>query len=394
MIWSALIVEITSADIPAFLGAVNRSGICLDNIRYMDDLRVRANVSGTDYPDLLKLANKCGAQLSVIRNLGLYFAVLNYIRRPILVIGVILWLSLLLYLPTRVLFVRSDGNHVIDSNAVIEAAEKCGVRFGASRRYVRSEKVKNLLLSEIDNLQWAGVNTYGCVAVISVKERAIPQNTSYDHQVTSIIASRDGIISEITALKGNQICKVGQAVRAGQVLVSGYTDCGLSVRAEEADGEIYALTRRNIAAITPAIWTKRTDVKENKTRYSIQIGKNIVKLHNNSGIYDAGCVKIYSKKCLVLPGGFELPISLIEETIFDYNCETITLQNDETFTWVQSAVEKYLQNDMVAGKILNKSISAHLSNDIYHLNGIYSCSEMIGQVRIEEIGEYNGETNR
>lgn len=35
--------------------------------------------------------------------------------------------------------------------------------------------MKNALLSAIPELQWAGVNTYGCRAVISVRERTLPE---------------------------------------------------------------------------------------------------------------------------------------------------------------------------------------------------------------------------
>ena len=44
---------------------------------------------------------------------------------------------------------------------------------------IRSEKVKNSLLQRIPQLQWAGINTDGCVAVISVREKTAIKNSEF-----------------------------------------------------------------------------------------------------------------------------------------------------------------------------------------------------------------------
>ena len=60
---------------------------------------------------------------------------------------------------------------VAAARKILERAEYCGVHFGAKAGSVRSEQVKNRLLFEIPELRWAGVNTTGCTAVITVAER-------------------------------------------------------------------------------------------------------------------------------------------------------------------------------------------------------------------------------
>jgi sporulation protein YqfD len=273
----------------------------------------------------------------------------------------------------------------------LESAERFGISFGASRRYVRSERVKNALLADIESLQWVGVNTYGCVAVISVKERTVHDDAESSPGVRSIFANRDGIITDICVTKGKQICQVSQAVRSGQILVSGYTDCGFSVKAENAEAEIMAITNRQLSAVTLTTGQLRRTNLKNITRYSIQIGKNIVKLQGNSGIYDAGCVKIYNKKNLTLPGGFALPISLIQEKFYYYDNKESEDMNENSIRWVDIAADRYLQSDMLAGKILEKTIKGDFSNGCYNYYGVYICKEMIGQLQLEDRGEHNGE---
>ena len=96
-----------------------------------------------------------------------------------------------------------------------------------------------------------GVNTSGCVATVSVRERTDPEVTEQDSAVSNIVASRDGFIVSATVTRGNFLCRVGQSVKAGQVLISGYTDCGICIQATRAEGEIYAQTSRDFAAVTP-----------------------------------------------------------------------------------------------------------------------------------------------
>lgn len=387
-------VEITSASMDVFLTQCSEKGINLFNIRYLDDLKVRANLSGFDLDNLNILVNKRGDLLQIINQKGMYFSWRNYLHRPILLVGMILWFVLLFYLPSRVLFVRVVGNQLVESSRVVEAAEKCGIRFGASRRYVRSEKVKNELLSEIELLQWAGVNTFGCVAVISVKERSdSPMGRSGDG-FHNMIAERDGIVTEITVTKGTPLCKVGQAVRAGQALVSGYTDCGFYVTAEGAEGEVRAITNRRLTAITQSECISRTKLNKIMTRYSIQIGKNIVKLYHDSGIRDVSCVKIYNKQYLTLPGGFELPISLIEEVLYSYDCALELCSSKDNFAWAYSAIEGYVLNDMIAGRILRSSANGAFQNGTFCINSNFICEEAIGRLRVEKIGDCNGKGYR
>lgn len=387
--WSNLTIEITSASVSDFLNTINSAGIFLRNIRYVDDLRVVACLSLSEYVSITAVAKKKNVEIHLLGKNGYLFILASFLKRPILAVGILLWFLTVLYLPTRILFVHVEGNKFVESAVIIEAAEKCGIHFGASRRYVRSEKVKNALLSDLKDLQWAGVNTSGCIATISVKERAESQTDDHKHGVCSVVASRDGIISNITAVKGNPACKVGQAVRSGQLLVSGLTDCGLSIKGERAEAEIYAITKRYIDAVALFKSLKRTTFNEIDVRYSIQIGKNVVKLYKDSGIPDAHCVKIQTQVFLKLPGDYQLPVSYMKETLYYYNFEEVSGSSEDMLEWVNDSVDNYLQNDMIAGKVLHKNVRSEFLDEVCCIVGAYTCEELISTVRTERIDQLN-----
>ena len=106
-----------------------------------------------------------------------------------------------LYAPNRVWFVEVEGNGSIPDRQILAAAEECGVKFWAKAGEIRSEQVKNKILNLVPELQWAGVNFSGGVAIVSVRER-LPEEAVRDRStVTNVVAARDGVIVSMSVFR-------------------------------------------------------------------------------------------------------------------------------------------------------------------------------------------------
>lgn len=386
-------MELCSADIGAAFSSVNHLNIPVYQVRYVNDLTVRFHILRKDLRKVVELYQKRGETLRILKYKGVYWAIHGLLRRPALLLGLIMLLCCALYVPAKVLFIQVEGNASVPARKILAAAEECGIRFGADRRNVRSEKVKNALLSAVPELQWAGVNTSGCVATISVKERTDPPQEDTPREVSSIVASRDGIIYTCTATRGNLLVSPGQAVKEGQLLISGYTDCGLTIQATRAEGEIMAQTSHKQTVVMPSQYMVKGEKTNTKRKYSILIGKKRINLWNNSGIWDATYDRMYEEYDVTLPGGYRLPLALcIEEYVFRdiMDSEIPQAEAEETLLVFAKA---YLTEQMVAGNILHKSQTVVLENGSYRLDGHYICTEMIGRVQQEQIGEENGKSD-
>ena len=166
-------VEIICAEVDTLLADICHLGVTLRQINHVDSLTVRLQISSADILAVKSFATKRGGSFKIIHNAS-WDRRLHYLsKRPCLVFGFVMVLFLVFWVPTRVLFITVEGNEEIPSRHIIEQADLCGISFGASRRNVRSEKMKNSLLAAIPSLQWAGINTNGCTAIISVRERKI-----------------------------------------------------------------------------------------------------------------------------------------------------------------------------------------------------------------------------
>ena len=384
-------LELVSADINSCMDLLTKHDIVLYGVRIVDELTVRFQANRNDLSIITAMLNRRGAQVRVMGKYGIYWSFLSVLRRPVLLIGLPLLLLLALFLPSRILFVEVEGNQTVSKQLIIEAAAESGICFGASRREVRSERMKNTLLEALPQLQWAGINTYGSRAVISVRERAEPEVLSERNTVTGIVAAMDGIITSCTVTRGTGLCVPGQAVKAGQKLISGYTDCGITIEATRAEGEVMAETRRELTVKTPATRLLRQTAGQEKVNFSLIIGKKRINFYNGSGISGGSCVKMYSKYVLTLPGGFCLPVTLVKETLAESKTETVPYDNPKSR--MEAFAEDYLKKQMVAGEIRQSSQTVHKSGGAYCLKGIYACTEMIGVEQDEKIGDLHGETD-
>ena len=385
--------ELTSADPEGTLSDVLNENIEIRNLQKKGELTYCFMIRRKACGRLEEICRKKGYDLVYRNRSGLYWVLRRLLCRPILTVGVILLISLILWLPTRVLFISVDGNTSVPEKRILEAAEESGICFGASRREVRSEIVKNKLLSAVPQLQWAGVNTSGCTATISVREKSVPEREEPEPVHASIEASRDGHIVSCTVTAGAARVVPGMLVKEGQTLISAYTDCGRSIRVERAEGEVQALTRHELDAFFPASYVIKGDNLTLKRKISLLIRKKRIFLWKDSGIWGGSCDRMYEEYYVTLPGGFRLPVALCVEEyhVFEKSVETVILQEAETA--LKSFAAGYLAQQMVAGRIIDSAESVTLENGFYRLRGEYDCIEMIGRVRQEQIGDINGENS-
>ena len=393
-LWTSLTgvirAELLTADPAGALDAMASAGITLRDVTPEGELCLRFSVARPSYAGLSRLTQKRGETLRILSRTGLYWRFRALAGRPVLLAGLALLLCAQILIPTRIFFIQVDGNQRVPARQILAAAESCGLRFGANRRALRSEAVKNSLLSAIPELKWAGVNTKGCVAVISVAEKQIaaPRERA-DTGVSSVIAARDGVLKTLLCTRGTPLCKPGQAVTKGQVLISGYTDCGKTVLAQCAQGEIMAYTHRDFQVYAPKSSLQKAEETKIIRRWSLILGKKRIKLWFGSGILGMECGRMYREYPLTLPGGFVLPVRVAVDCYEACDLSEKYLSEETAYTQMQHFVRTYLPGTMTAGTILDASETFAPEEGAYVLSGSYSCLESIGRSRREETGETN-----
>lgn len=378
--------ELTCADPGQALGYLTIRGMDLADVAWVDDLTVRFSLDRRWARALRAVAREKDWQVTLHQRAGLYWLGKRLLRRPVLVVGMGAILAASVYLPSRIFFVRVEGNSAVPTRLILEQAENCGIGFGSSRQAVRSQKVKDALLEAMPQLQWAGVTTSGCVATVTVRERQ-QEPAPRIKSVSSIVADRDGVITSLTVTDGTARFCVGQAVRAGDVLISGYTDCGFCIRATRAKGEIFARTERIISALTPTQWRAEGENPVSEKKYALIIGKKRINFYKSSGISGTTCDKMYSENYMTLPGGFQLPVCIVTEVWTYADTAQVCIQDGRA--GLSEFAAAYLSEQMTAGTVTEGREEFSDRDGVCCLTGQYACVEMIGRQRNEEIVKPN-----
>ena len=377
-------LEITSADREGTLRRLETSQITLYHVEDVGQLVLRLCVDRRDLRRVRTILRDRGDQVRIRWGRGIYRTVVHTIRRPVLTVGCMALLCLTMYLPTRVLIIEVEGAVAVPVRRIISEISAHGVRVGTSRRAIRSEQVKNSLLQAVPELQWVGVNTYGCRAVISVKERAIRDVQGERKGVGHVTSLHDAVVSQITVTKGTPMCVPGDPVTSGQVLISGFSDRGLFVRGEVAQGEVFGETERSVTAYFPEKALVRSGETVSKKNFCLVIGKKRIFFSKGSGISDATCGKMYTEHYMMLPGGIRLPIGIGVEEVCDPQVEERSIPSDQAEVIMTEQAERQLSRRMISGSILSREVSFSETDGAYLIMGRYRCREMIGITHIEE----------
>ena len=385
--------RVTSSNIPDRIKILTEKRIILYDIYIQDELTAVMTVSAGDYGRALQLLQERGDGIQLLVSSGTEKTIDYLKKRWFFLLSLALILFLTIWIPTGVYFFHISGNDRIPEKRILEALSECGVGFGTKRTQIHSENLKNSVMQKLPELDWAGITTHGCVAVVEVKEKPLSDVSNKNlNSISSIVAKSDGVIDSVTVTKGNPLCKTGQAVQKGQVLISGMEDFGLLLRGTAAEGEVFAKTMHYKTAIAPGISHGKGDIIRSEQNYTLQIGKKLINLKNSSRISTGSCVKMYTRKNLTLPGGFRLPVSLICEKIVFYEPYTVPVSETD-YTWINSVMEQYVLQNMTAGEILHKTLSMKKTEDRCTLFGTFACREEIGKRKIEEILNYHGKNN-
>ena len=364
------------------LNRLEKAGIGIYNLQQAEEYLLHFQIRGRDRRALSEIAEKYGDEITHVQAAKASLSCKHIWKRPFLIGGILLLLFLTFWVPSRIFFIQITGNTHVSSATILQVLEEYGIQFGTPRRNIQSSELKTILLSAIPELQWAGFNTNGCVATITIREREEQNHTQTQTGIHSIVAAIDGVVGNITVLTGHGLCQPGDAVKAGQLLISPYEDLGIRIRITQAKGEVYAYTTRHFSAVSPTKWSKKATVRRTETKYYLFFGKKRINFYNNSGILDTTCAKIYEQRFITLPGGFSLPIVIGKETCIYYSDEVD--QYDDIATHMSKFASVSLQKMMIAGTVLYTTEKYIQDEELYRICGVYGCYEMISRLRTEE----------
>ena len=234
------------------------------------------------------------------------------------------------------------------------------------------------MLLRMPELAWLAVNRSGGRVQVLVTERQQPPDTRAPYAVANVVAARDGVLTEVSVTEGMRLCAVGDTVRQGQLLVSGYEDYGLFIRPVCASAEIYARTWHTGTVVTPAERLEKRYTGREWKQVTLIVGKKRIKLWGNSSISQQDCDKMIVEKA-VRTSGYAYPLRLETAILREYVLEPAPAPQVQTEKLLQEAWRRAVQAQMLAGRIDVTQESLLMQGGLCILQAQSDCTELISR---------------
>ncbi len=201
-----------------------------------------------DFYDVFKLSESMGVILKIKKVQGVEHLVHKYRKRIGFPVGVGIFALFFIISSGYLWDIKVETQGRVTEVQVLELLEEIGVKPGIRLSHLPDgTTMKNHLVNSLDNVPWAWVYVNGVRARVCVHEGRVPPVVVDEDETCNVIAACDGFITEMSVKRGMKCAQPGNAVNAGDVLISGIVEVGKDDSKKyytvHAEGDVIAHTR-------------------------------------------------------------------------------------------------------------------------------------------------------
>ncbi|MDR3051926.1 MAG: sporulation protein YqfD [Oscillospiraceae bacterium] len=218
--WGSARLQLEGLGLEKLLTRATVQGIRLRQVARRDIRTLRATVRMADLPALQALAQGAGWRLTVLGHSTLGRAQGLLTRRVMLACGCAVFLVCVAAAMQCVWFVRIQGAD--ESAAEVRVVLRAfGAVPGRLKAGLDLPAIQRALERRLPRVAWVRARLEGVTLVVDCVPARVAVPAQYGGEAGDVVASRDGVVSQITVYAGVARVKPGDAVRRGQVLVAG-----------------------------------------------------------------------------------------------------------------------------------------------------------------------------
>ncbi len=323
-----------------------------------------------------------GIPIAVENSRGIREAGRFFVLRPGLIVGAFLAVVLATVSSTHLWEIRVTGNSTLSKSEVIAELTEAGLSLFDYVPGIDVDSIENRLLLNSERISWITVNLIGNVAEVQIREKTAPDRTG-DTSPANLVAQHDGVIVSVEALRGNVLVRSGQAVRAGEVLVSGvYDSVTAGIRYTRAEGRIYAETERTFEIRVPYRYERDVYTETAGKRYVLHLFGREYTLYTGKD-YDGEHASERLRYLSVF--GKPLPIGLSVLTSRTVVTETGEYTEERAMEIAYHRLKEALLSLPEMQGVLEKRLSYEIGEDAYILYCTVRCIENIARTQNIEV---------
>ena len=358
-------------------------------VRQVDAHRVRFTVARWDRRRAAALAGRAMCSLRTVEEHGLPALLWRLRRRYGLFAGLAVLLALMGVLGRFVLVVEVTGNETVPTGRILAALQAEDFGVGSYGPGVDVRAISNRVLMELEELSFLTINLRGVRAEVIVREARPAPEVVDEETITEVVAARDGVIVDVDAVRGRELVGPGDAVLAGETLISsvlerlspdgtGEVAGRWQVRAQ---GEVWALTRRVLSAATPLTALRAAGETADWRGWGLNFLGRRLNFYGDGSKPGTECDKITVLYPLTLPGGTELPIGLWRTEGRAY--APAAVDGAEAEEALRALLEGRLEAILDGGEALSRTWDVTRTEEAVTVTLTAQCLEQIGRTVVQ-----------
>lgn len=227
-----------------------------------------------DFYRLREVARKCRVRVRITEKCGFSEKVRLYRKRYVFAAAIGVCVAVMTIMSQFIWLVEINGVKNSDIESIMNTLNSLGIHRGALRYNIpEGNEIKRRIINDTDGISWAWVYIEGAKARVEIYESIIPPDIIDKSTPCDIVAACDGVIKKMVVKSGEEAVHQGDAVSAGDVIVSGKVPVYKEGYEEEY---IYVHSMATVEA-----YTSYTKTGEYKTYYEHRIptGKHKTRIY-------------------------------------------------------------------------------------------------------------------
>lgn len=324
---------------------------------------------------------------------------LSYLKENIhTVIALLFGIFLSLFLSRVVWDVRVTGNERLGTDEIVGMLEDVGVGVGSFWAITDTERAEADLLLMSEELAWVQINRRGTVLYVEVREREGGKDgiSAPTYASSNIVASRSGVIEEITVKSGFAVVKAGDVVKEGDLLIMGVQSGVGGSEFVRAEGRVIARSVGEISATANRKEEKESLGEQRQTSLTLRLFGLSLNIFKNYGNSPDRCVIIDDEEDCLLLGKYKLPISLRREYALEILNEQVTHTDSELPELASARLTERIGELLGESDLIKIRTEGEYTDDGYVLRADYVYSAEIGrevEIDLSGLGEIYGKNS-
>ena len=319
-----------------------------------------------DEETLEKILSNGDIEHKIFCRRGLPILFFKYKHRLGVIIGILIFFSVLFLSPKFIWEVNITGIDKLSYKEVEALLYDAGVNLGAFSPFIDRSQACSEILLNTDNISWISVNIRGGVANVEILERDYTAAASLKGDAANIVAKKDGYIIDTDIKRGFRIVKDESVVKKDELLVSGIYDTGKMVTR-------YVYSEARVNAIVNDIFTEKIPLKNNLKVYgkeivvekSIKIFGKTINISKNTSLNASKYDTIIREESFPFSLFDRLPVTVISVSFLPYTEVTQLMTDSEAL----KLAKKYVDGKMSAAdyvEIISTEEHYFIENDILY----------------------------